>query len=107
MAAYERTRGKDFRSITEVRVRLGETLTGLNRFTDSQAELLLAQGAIESAPEKYQRARQLNLKTLVALYEAWDKADLGKGYDTKAAEWKATLDALSAAAQPTPARSSP
>ncbi len=31
------------------------------------------------------------------LYEAWDKADPGKGYDAKAAQWKARLDALTPA----------
>lgn len=32
------------------------------------------------------------------LYEAWDKADPGKGYDAKAAQWQAKLDALPPAA---------
>jgi hypothetical protein len=27
----------------------------------------------------------------VKLYESWDKADPGKGYDAKAAEWKERL----------------
>jgi hypothetical protein len=27
------------------------------------------------------------------LYAAWDKAEPGKGYDAKAGEWKAKLDA--------------
>ncbi len=104
MAAYERTRGKGFRSITEVRVRLGEALTGLGRFTEAETELLLAQGTIDGSPEQLQRARQPNLKALVALYESWDKADPGKGHDTKAAEWKAALDALNAPTQPTTAK---
>jgi hypothetical protein len=100
MAAYERTRGKSFRSITEVRVRLGESLTGQDRFTDAETELLAAQRTIESSPEQYQRAREPNLKALIALYEAWDKADPGKGHDTRAAEWKASLDALNPAMKP-------
>jgi serine/threonine protein kinase/Tfp pilus assembly protein PilF len=37
-------------------------------------------------------------RTLVDLYAAWDTADPGKGYDAKAAEWRAKLDAASAAA---------
>jgi len=32
----------------------------------------------------------------VTLYESWDKAEPGKGYDAKAAAWKAKLDALNA-----------
>jgi len=30
---------------------------------------------------------------LVKLYNAWNTTEPGKGYDTKAAEWKAKLDA--------------
>jgi non-specific serine/threonine protein kinase/serine/threonine-protein kinase len=41
-------------------------------------------------------------RTLVDLYAAWDTADPGKGYDAKAAEWRAKLDAASAAASAAP-----
>ncbi len=101
MAAYERTRGPTFRSINEVRVRLGETLTGLDRFIEAEAELLSVQQAIEESPEQFQRARQPNLKALIALYESWHKADPGANHDTKAADWQALLDALNPVPQPT------
>jgi hypothetical protein len=38
------------------------------------------------------------VQALIDLYTAWDKAEPGKGYDTKAAEWHAKLDAAKAAA---------
>ena len=41
-------------------------------------------------------------QTLVDLYAAWDKAEPGKGYGAKAAEWKAKLDAANAAASTAP-----
>ncbi len=37
--------------------------------------------------------RREALERIGHLYEVWDKAEPGKGYDTKAAEWKAKLDA--------------
>jgi hypothetical protein len=33
------------------------------------------------------------VQALVDLYTAWDKAEPGKGYDAKAAEWQAKLPA--------------
>jgi hypothetical protein len=48
---------------------------------------------------------------LVDLYTAWDKAEPGKGYDLKAAEWKAKLPPAETARPDTPkagpARESP
>ena len=41
---------------------------------------------------------------LIDLYTAWDKAQPGKGYDAKAAEWKAKLEAASAPPSPPPPR---
>jgi serine/threonine protein kinase/Tfp pilus assembly protein PilF len=40
---------------------------------------------------------------LVDLYSAWDKAEPGKGYDAKAAEWRAALDAAKAPRADVPA----
>jgi hypothetical protein len=36
-------------------------------------------------------------QALIDLYTAWDVAEPGKGYDTKAAEWKAKLDEIATA----------
>ena len=44
------------------------------------------------------------VKALADLYTAWDKAEPGKGYAAKAAEWKAAMDA---AKPPEPAAPAP
>lgn len=44
------------------------------------------------------------LDLAVKLYESWDKAEPGKGYDVKAAEWKAKLDASTPPTEPAPPR---
>lgn len=45
-----------------------------------------------------QRVREAG-ERVVRLYELWDAAEPGKGYDTKAAEWRATLESALAAGQ--------
>jgi len=32
-------------------------------------------------------------KVVVELYDTWDAAEQGKGYDTRAVQWRAKLDA--------------
>jgi hypothetical protein len=46
------------------------------------------------------------LKRIVNLYEAWDSAEPGQGYDAKAAEWRAKHD-LAAAPTPKSQQTSP
>jgi hypothetical protein len=41
------------------------------------------------------------LTCLVELYEAWQTAEPGKGYDARAAEWREKLAAWKATTQPT------
>jgi hypothetical protein len=41
-------------------------------------------------------------QALIDLYTAWHTAEPGKGYDAKAAEWKARLDAAKAASAKPP-----
>ena len=42
------------------------------------------------------------LERIVRLYETWNIAEPGKGYDARASEWRARLAALKAATQPAP-----
>jgi serine/threonine protein kinase/tetratricopeptide (TPR) repeat protein len=76
---------------------LGETRLGQTRF--AEAEPLLVQGYQgmkdrESTIPPKGRVRIVEaIQRVVHLYEAWDKAEPGKGYDAKAAEWKSKLDA--------------
>jgi hypothetical protein len=40
-----------------------------------------------------------NLERIVGLYETWDAAEPGKGYDAQAAEWRAKLDEFTSPAK--------
>ncbi len=44
-------------------------------------------GSSDESPSKI----QTSIEQLISLYEAWHTAEPGKGYDSKAAEWRAKL----------------
>lgn len=75
---------------------LGEALIKQNKF--SEAELMLLQGyeqlkGLEPTLPEPSRIRVIEaLQRIPMLYEAWHTAEPDKGYDAKAAEWKAKLD---------------
>jgi len=52
------------------------------------------EGHIRTFGAGHQNTRRV-IAMAVKLYESWDKAEPAKGYDAKAAEWKAKLDAVS------------
>ena len=62
----------------------------------AKAELLLLAmyeqivGSGDESPSKI----QASIERLVSLYESWHAAEPGKGYDAKAAEWRAKLPEL-------------
>jgi len=67
----------------------GSALRDMSRFSQSEPPLLEAFGIISRAlGELHPIAQQMAL-SLNMLYETWDKAEPGKGYTIKAAEWKA------------------
>jgi hypothetical protein len=65
----------------------------LGRFQEAEQELVEAERVMRIAlfPQHY-LVDVIN--RLVALYEAWDAAEPGKGYVEKAAEWRAKLNDL-------------
>ncbi len=67
----------------------GRTLTALKRYGEAEAHLLETHERFVNTlgPEHDRTIKTVNF--LVALYEAWDAAEPGKGYDAKAAEWRA------------------
>jgi tetratricopeptide (TPR) repeat protein len=91
VAMFERTNGKDFWLTGNARMTLGSTLTHLNRFAEAEPELVEAQRVLSTAQGVPTGWYKKCVGALVALYESWDKAEPGKGYDAKAAEWKAKL----------------
>jgi serine/threonine protein kinase/tetratricopeptide (TPR) repeat protein len=67
---------------------LGSCLRDLGRYAEAEPMLLEAREIIvASRGEEHPIARQMALG-LQTLYEAWDKAEPGKGHDAKSAEWK-------------------
>jgi len=71
--------------------RLGTARTGLKQFEAAEANLLEARTIfVKTRGEQHQDTRKCT-QGIVDLYTAWHAAQPGKGYDTKAAEWKAKL----------------
>ncbi len=78
--------GKDSSVTGQSRVKLGEALTALAKFDEAETMLLEAEPLLAGPNIPPARHAQC-VKDLIALYEAWDKADPGKGHDAKAAAW--------------------
>lgn len=84
---------------------LGASLAAQEKF--AAAEPLLVQGyqGLLAAPDTPRSTRdqlRIGCERALDLYARWEKADPGKGHETKAAEWKAKLDALPPPAPPAP-----
>jgi serine/threonine protein kinase/tetratricopeptide (TPR) repeat protein len=70
---------------------LGTARTGLKEFEAAEANLLEAHPIrVKMSGEAHAETRSC-VQAIVDLYTAWHTAQPGKGYDTRAAEWKAKL----------------
>lgn len=78
---------------------LGRARTALGDYAQAETDLLKACELL-AVPHVVEEPNDLRecTRSLVALYAAWDKAEPGKGYGAKAAQWQAKLDALKTAA---------
>jgi hypothetical protein len=83
--------GTDSSVTAQSRVKLGEALTALAKFDEAEA-MLLAGEPLLAGPNVPPGRHAQCVNDLVALYEAWDKADAGKGHAEKAADWKKKLE---------------
>jgi tetratricopeptide (TPR) repeat protein len=80
---------RDFQGTAFILGWYGSSLRGLGRFAEGEPMLLEARGIIaRTLGEDHDIARRMALD-LERLYTDWDKAEPGKGYDAKAAEWNA------------------
>jgi serine/threonine protein kinase/tetratricopeptide (TPR) repeat protein len=70
---------------------MGEALRDLGRFADAEPLLLKAWDHFKAAKPALKRDHAARL---LKLYEAWDKAEPGRGHQESAAEWKQVLDTL-------------
>jgi hypothetical protein len=64
----------------------------------AEANLLEAHGIFIKTPGHMPKDTRDCAQALADFYAAWDKADPGKGHDTKAAKWKAELEAMNGTA---------
>ncbi|HEV8200966.1 MAG TPA: hypothetical protein VGS03_13170 [Candidatus Polarisedimenticolia bacterium] len=73
---------------------LGSVLSGEGKHAAAEA-LLLPGAAVAAAtlPTGHEVRVRLT-RTITKLYEAWNTAEPGKGYDARAAEWNAKLKAM-------------
>lgn len=75
--------------VATARMDLGIELTRLGRFAEAERELLAAQTVMSNALVESATSLTDCVRALLALYESWNEAEPGKGYDTKATSWKA------------------
>ena len=71
-------------------VRLAEVLTTLQKFSEAET-LLLAAEKLLAAPDVPPGRHAQCVQKLVALYDARNASEPGKGWDVKAKEWKSQL----------------
>jgi non-specific serine/threonine protein kinase/serine/threonine-protein kinase len=83
--------------IASARLNLGGSLLGQKKFAEAESLLIDGYGGFAAAKNTPRKPRDFLRETcenIVKLYESWDSSEPGKGYDTKAAEWKTKLKAL-------------
>ncbi len=75
------------------------------RFAEAEPLLLAMHEQLVGSPPRRDGSpaqTQASIERLVNLYESWHTAEPGKGYDAKAAEWRAKLPPDDEAAESTP-----
>jgi eukaryotic-like serine/threonine-protein kinase len=87
----ERVFGKDHARMSGTHLSLGRLFVAMNQYVQAEKELLEVQRVNAIAKGVLPTRRVQSLQSLAELYEAWNKAESGKGYDAKAAEWKEKL----------------
>ena len=68
-------------------VELGRARAGIAKFPEAEATLLGAHQATAAARPAGHRDLKRAAESLAEMYAAWDRADPGKGHETKASEW--------------------
>ena len=97
-ALYERTQGKGYWPAGNARMGLGRTLAARHRFAEAEPELLAAERLLATAQGVPVGRHAEGVAALVALYEAWEKAEPGRGHAAAGAGWLARRDGPQAGA---------
>jgi tetratricopeptide (TPR) repeat protein len=80
----------------------GSCLSKLGRHADAEKALIEARTIVAKTMGDENPITREVTRDLVNVYEAWEKAEPGKGHAAAAAEWKGKLDAMGSPAQGTP-----
>ena len=75
--------------ISSARSLLGEALTGQRRFGEAEPMLLVSYDDLRNDPDSRAMRVPSALERIIALYEAWDKAEPGAGKDELADKYRA------------------
>ena len=73
--------------------RYGKTLVLRERYEAAEVELLESSEWSRRTVGETHSSTRYAIKWLAALYDGWDRAHPGMGYDAKAADWRAKLQA--------------
>lgn len=104
LTKYSRVLGKEHPDTLNSINNMGSLLTSQRKFATAEAMLIPAAAIAETRLPIGHRARLRLTRTIITLYDAWHTSEPGKGYDAKAAKWKAKLAAMTKPAeQPAPA----
>jgi tetratricopeptide (TPR) repeat protein len=89
--ARKRSANQNERALALLLTRLGRARTGLKQFEVAEANLLESHRIFIKVRGEAHKDTRGCTQALVDLYTAWHASQPGKGFDTKAAEWKAKL----------------
>ncbi len=76
---------------SEIESNLVKYLLEGQRFAKAEPLLLAMHEQIVESSDESRSQTQASIERLVKFYESWDAAEPGKGYDAKAAAWRAKL----------------
>jgi eukaryotic-like serine/threonine-protein kinase len=88
---YQRTSGQGHPLTLIGIINLGNVLTARGKFAEAESVLLPGLAAGEARlPPRHPDVLSL-IKKIVSLYDTWDKAEPGKGYEARAVVWRERL----------------
>jgi tetratricopeptide (TPR) repeat protein len=99
LAGLERVFGPDHSQVAAVRLNLGVVLVKLEQYAEAESELLAAEKVLGTAPGLSPSRRRRLYETLIGLYDAWNLAKPGQGYDAKAQPWREKRPAAASEAE--------
>jgi len=91
LAARRAWTGDNARWLGNYLAKLGEARVGKGEFPTAEKTLLEAYTLLSAGFGEDHARTTKTIERTIKLYESWDAAEPGKGYDAKAAEWRAKL----------------